>query len=99
MRRTEVLKAALSMPPEKIGVARLCQELLSDITGKPITKLPERDPKCATASGQAVPPVRTFSPVHRKPSRDAFCGGAGRTEPFENSAATFSSPFHSTEVP
>lgn len=33
---------ALSQSPDRIGVGRLCQELLADVTGREVTFKPER---------------------------------------------------------
>lgn len=35
--RSEAITAALSMDPSRPGVGRLCQELLAEVTGCPIT--------------------------------------------------------------
>jgi hypothetical protein len=36
MDREKAIEFALSRQPDNIGVARLCQELLADIAGKPV---------------------------------------------------------------
>ena len=37
MERDAAIQFALSRRPESIGVARLCQELLADVVGKPVS--------------------------------------------------------------
>lgn len=37
MDRDDAIQFALSRRPESIGVARLCQELLAEVAGKPVT--------------------------------------------------------------
>lgn len=37
MDRDAAIRFALSRRPESIGMARLCQELLADVAGKPVT--------------------------------------------------------------
>lgn len=37
MDRDAAIQFALSRRPESIGMARLCQELLADMAGKPVT--------------------------------------------------------------
>lgn len=37
MDRDDAIQFALSRRPESIGMARLCQELLADVAGKPVT--------------------------------------------------------------
>ncbi|MCL9998378.1 MAG: hypothetical protein NBV68_03270 [Erythrobacter sp.] len=37
MDRDNAIQFALSRRPESIGMARLCQELLADVAGKPVT--------------------------------------------------------------
>lgn len=37
MDRDDAIQFALSRRPESIGMARLCQELLADVAGRPVT--------------------------------------------------------------
>lgn len=37
MKRREAIQRALDMHPDLPGVGRLCQELLADLTGMPVT--------------------------------------------------------------
>lgn len=47
MDRDDAIAFALSQRPETIGVARLCQELLADVAGRPITaRAPVLVPVC-----------------------------------------------------
>lgn len=57
MQRDDAIAFALSHRPESIGVARLCQELLADIAGEPVTaKTPVVVPIC-TRRGRSPGPV------------------------------------------
>lgn len=40
--RGAALEYALGNSPDRIGVGRLCQELLADVTGREVTFKPER---------------------------------------------------------
>jgi hypothetical protein len=45
MDRDKAIQFALSHRPESIGLARLCQELLADVAGKPVTaETPRSEP-------------------------------------------------------
>lgn len=49
MERDDAIQFALSRRPESIGVARLCQELLADVAGKPVT--------AKTPDGEGAKPI------------------------------------------
>lgn len=49
---TDIIHTALSMVPDgRPGVTRFCQEVISELTGDPITREPERIDICTETRG------------------------------------------------
>lgn len=71
MDRDKAIAFALSRHPESIGVARLCQELLADVAGKPVTaRPPALVPVCASPRHSVGPLGKCNNPW----------GGAGKPQ-------------------
>lgn len=57
MNRSAAITRALTLHPDVPGAGRLCQELLADVTGQPITR---ESPPLLTETGDIAPSVNRW---------------------------------------
>ena len=66
MDRDDAIAFALSKRPETIGLARLCQELLADVAGRPVTaRAPTLLKVCARRASSPGPVGKCNNPWGR----------------------------------